>query len=253
MIKLNSAADLVTLAAAAFALAGFALAVLSLVLGARKKNLAALNARLDDFERESNKNHTALQSSLENLKTALRREQSEAAPWVDPVDALKSRVDALERNMRNSDAANKTAAEVLTQRADAEEDARKKEEENRKIREDIKKGALDPLEVFNSWAANPAAPLPEAFYYLHGEFRIRGTHTFKESAAPSRWITNREGSKKYLLPNPNFFDQMTNISELYTMNRAQLKGKGQNRIRVIKPCEMADKGWIDYPGELQHL
>jgi hypothetical protein len=126
-------------------------------------------------------------------------------------------------------------------------------EEDKKIREDIKKGALDPLEVFNSWGANPADPLPEAFYYLQGEFRIRETHSLKESTVPSRWIINREGSKRYLLPNPNFFDQMTNISELYTMNRAQLRGKGQNRIRIIKPCEMADNGWIDYAGELQLL
>jgi hypothetical protein len=224
----------------AFAIAGLALGILGFVFGVKKKKLAELNANIRDIEKDYAERYNVLKDGLE----AARQGRSEYSVSPADVHGIETRVDTLEQNLRNF--ANVKDLDALSRRIGVLED-------DKKTREDIKKGALDPLEVFNSWTANPAVPLPEAFYYLQGDFRIRVTHTLKESAGPSKWISNRYGNTKYLLPNPNFFDPMTNISELYVMDMTRLKTKGQNRVRVILPCEMADNGYVNYPGELQLL
>jgi hypothetical protein len=226
---------------AALTIAGLSLAVLSFIFGAKKKKLAELNERIRGIEKDC----TTLRDDWERAQRA-RSDHSASEDSVQDVETRVSvRMDELERDLRRL-AETRKDMDALSRRIGVLED-------DKKTREDIKKGALDPLEVFNSWAANPALSLPEAFYYLQGDFRIRVTHALKESARPSMWIGNRYGSEKYLLPNPNFFEPMTNISELYGMDMTRLKAKGQNRIQVIKPCEMADNGYVNYPGELQIL
>jgi hypothetical protein len=132
--------------------------------------------------------------------------------------------------------------------------SRKTEEAKaRKEQEEIARGMLDPVTLYNNWAAYPASRLPQTFYYLKGEMRIRTTQPVVESVSETRWITNRYGDKKYLFPNPNSFDQMTDISELYRMEMDMLKPRGQNKIKIIEPCEMSNAGFINYPGELTIL
>ncbi|GMO52841.1 MAG: hypothetical protein Pg6C_19030 [Treponemataceae bacterium] len=109
------------------------------------------------------------------------------------------------------------------------------------------------ISKFNSWASNPFVPLPQAFSFLAGEFRIRTSRQLQSTPEETGWITNREGLKKYLLPNPNSFNQMTNILELYEMDQNMLKEKGKNKIKIITPCEMANNGFINMPGKLQIL
>jgi hypothetical protein len=123
----------------------------------------------------------------------------------------------------------------------------------KKITRSIKSGNLDVADAFNLWAANPNGPLPEAFYYIEGEMNIRTKREIKESAGETKWITNRNGIKKYLFPNPNSFNQMTNILELYKMDQAKLKGRGQNKIKIITPCEMTKEGFVEFAGELELL
>jgi len=123
----------------------------------------------------------------------------------------------------------------------------------KRITESIASGKLDVTEAFNLWAANPVGPLPDAFYYIDGEIKIRTKREIKESAVETKWITNRNGTKNYLFPNPNSFNQMTNIPELYKMDQAKLKGKGQNKIRIITPCEMTKDGFVEFVGELELL
>jgi len=123
----------------------------------------------------------------------------------------------------------------------------------KKITEGIKSGKIDVTEAFNLWAANPVGPLPEAFYYINGDIKIRTKREIKESAEETKWITNRNGTKKYLFPNPNSFNQMTNIPELYTMDQSKLKGRGQNKIKIITPCEMTKDGFVEFAGELELL
>jgi len=107
---------------------------------------------------------------------------------------------------------------------------------------------------FNNWAAHPISVIPGEFAYLVGEFRIRtNQQELTETKEETKWIINRGGGKKYLLPNPNFFDQMTNISELYKMDLSMLKEKGKNKIKVITPCEISSSGFIELPGELKFL
>ena len=118
----------------------------------------------------------------------------------------------------------------------------------------ITSGNLDVTEYFNSWAKNPSDPLPhETFYYIEGEMKIRVKREIKESAAETKWISNHKGIKKYLFPNPNSFNQMTDIRELYKMDQAKLKGMRQNKIRIVTPCEMTKDGFVEFPGELELL
>ena len=123
----------------------------------------------------------------------------------------------------------------------------------KRITESIASGKLDVTEAFNLWAANPVGPLPDAFYYIDGEIKIRTKREIKATAEETKWITNRSGAKQYLFPNPNSFNQMTNIPELYKMDQAKLKGRGQNKIKIITPCEMTKDGFVEFVGELELL
>ena len=108
------------------------------------------------------------------------------------------------------------------------------------------------LDKYNTWAAQPAAILPSVFYYLKTDMTIRTSQNIDdESSSPTKWITNRIGEKKFLFPNPNSLDDRTDITSLYTYDLALLKPKGQNRIKIISPCEMMNNGFIQLPGEFQ--
>ncbi|MDR2194421.1 MAG: hypothetical protein LBP19_08155 [Treponema sp.] len=109
------------------------------------------------------------------------------------------------------------------------------------------------ISAFNAWAANPGTKLPNEFYYLEHDMRVRREQPLTPSAMETKWISNKNGSKKYLFPNPNSFDQMTDIKELYNMDLTKLRSKGQNKIRITEPCEMSGSGFINYPGELTLL
>ena len=108
------------------------------------------------------------------------------------------------------------------------------------------------IATFNVWAANPAVPFPAAFSFIAGDFRIRTTQQIIETPEESKWITNRGGGQKYLLPNPNSFNQMTVSDFLYKII-GTAKPKGQNKIRIIKPCAMTNDGFVEFSGELQIL
>jgi hypothetical protein len=109
------------------------------------------------------------------------------------------------------------------------------------------------LSKFNAWAANPAMRLPSDFIYLSGDFKMFAKQQLIQTPEESKWISNREGAKKYLLPNPCFFNQMTNISELYEMDQTMLKEKGKNKIKIVVPCEISSSGFVEFPGKLQIL
>jgi uncharacterized repeat protein (TIGR02543 family) len=86
----------------------------------------------------------------------------------------------------------------------------------------IASGNLSVEDVFNRWAANPSNPLSfETFYYIKGEMNIRSPCEIRESAVETKWITNRQGAKKYLFPNPNLFDQMTDIHNLSLVSKIE--------------------------------
>jgi hypothetical protein len=106
---------------------------------------------------------------------------------------------------------------------------------------------------FNSWAANPTGPVPYGFTFLAGDPGIRTHQQIVETAEETKWITNRTGQKKYLLPNPNSFHPMTNISEFYDMDQSMLQQKGRNKIQIIVPCEISGIDWIEFRGKLKIL
>jgi len=112
----------------------------------------------------------------------------------------------------------------------------------------------DPVALFNSWAANPKNTLPSSFRYLVEEPKLRINQTFSETDTDTetKWIINKFGIKKYIFPNPNFFNLFTETS-LYKIDAKLLKPKGQNRIKIVKPCLAEDSGFISYPGVLDFL
>ncbi|MDR1144028.1 MAG: hypothetical protein LBK77_07425 [Spirochaetaceae bacterium] len=113
---------------------------------------------------------------------------------------------------------------------------------------------LPPLAEFNLWAKDPyAKSLPRSFYYVKETPKIREEQEFTETSFEAKWICNRRGEEKYILPNPRLFDLLTDISNFYKMDANRLQAKGQNKINVTVPCRMTDKGWITYPGELEIL
>jgi len=109
------------------------------------------------------------------------------------------------------------------------------------------------INSFNNWASCPDSYLPREFAYVTGDFRIRtNQQNYTETREETKWIINRKGSKKYLFPNPNSFNQMTNL-DLYEMDLSMLKEKGKNKIRIITPCEISSSGFIEFKGLLQIL
>ncbi|MDR1363645.1 MAG: InlB B-repeat-containing protein [Spirochaetaceae bacterium] len=124
---------------------------------------------------------------------------------------------------------------------------------NEKTANDMASGRLDVKDVFNAWASNPQSPLPKSFYFIAGDMNIRTIREIKESPTETLWISNREGGKKYLFPNPRLFDQMTNILELYEMDQRLLRKKGDNKIKILFPCEISPSGFVEFPGKLELL
>jgi hypothetical protein len=106
---------------------------------------------------------------------------------------------------------------------------------------------------FNNWAANPRGYIPSGFTFLAGDLRIRTQQQIVETAEETKWITNCTGGRKYLFPNPNSFNQMTDIRELYDMDQNMLREKGRNKIEITAACEISASGWIEFAGELKIL
>lgn len=172
----------------------------------------------------------------------------------------------LEKNVTRNNETPRTAptqdnsAQYQREIANLQNEKRMLEEKNRALNESkniadgIASGALDPLSIFNEWAASPSGALSkDSFYYISGGTpKIRSEQNLSESAEETACITNRAGAKKYLLPNPRLLDDRSNITLFYT-NGSGFKGKGQNKIRITKPCEIGNAGYIQYPGELAIL
>jgi hypothetical protein len=110
----------------------------------------------------------------------------------------------------------------------------------------------ETLEKFNEWAKFPTRfNLNTSYFsYISGDFQVRTVQKLTPTNEPTAWIVNKTGPRM-LLPNPNFLDRMRDISELYGMDQNRLKPKGQNSLRITKPCLMADTGFIEFPGELE--
>ncbi|GMO17270.1 MAG: hypothetical protein Pg6A_03570 [Termitinemataceae bacterium] len=239
--KLSSNIFYILLTTAAIALVLLALTALNFIATnkMRKKIPAAIQEKFDELAK---KQKDAKQTILEKIGDGFTM-RPQTADGTAQIEGLKNDVRRLENE--KSEYQNRITG------LEAENRSLK---ENKRIADGIKSGSLDPVSVFNDWASNPSTPLPRAFYYIEGEMKIRGKRELKESQnADSKWISNREGSQKYLFPNPNSFSQMTNISELYKMDLSKLKAKGQNRVKIIKPCDMTNNGFVEFPGELEIL
>jgi hypothetical protein len=220
-----------------FVLVIIVLMIITLATKASKKKQQQISQKFNDFE-------TKYGRELGMLKEPRTSSSTDVNQFLLPrVNGLEQRIQEMERG-KNSIAVSSTHSPMRQESAPV----------TKPYPQPIQNGSVNPLVVFNAWAANPGGELPSILYYMKGEPRIRVTQQLPESTTgPTKWISNRTGSKKYLLPNPNLFDDRTDISELYKMDMGSLKPKGQNKVKAIDPCEMSDTGFINYPGKLQLL
>ncbi|MDR3357206.1 MAG: hypothetical protein LBO04_08505 [Spirochaetaceae bacterium] len=190
-----------------------------------------------------------LETSLEQYKAAVRSSTAKQPEFTETDSSnreLESKIEDHSAKLTRLDEENR----LLKNRMDGIEKDTAKLKNDRQTAEAV---SQDPLSVFNEWAKNPVTPLPSGFYYLQNNIRIRSSQPLVTSTLETKWISNSGGIRQYLFPNPNSFNEMTNISELYVIKAGALKPKGQNRLQITKPCEMKDRGYIDFPGELRLL
>jgi len=107
------------------------------------------------------------------------------------------------------------------------------------------------INVFNQWASNPTKILPSGFNYVSGELKRSINQTIEKVSSETKWIVDAD--VKILFPNPNFMDDVTDISEFYLMDVTKLKPKGKNRFKIIEPCEIVEDGIIVFQGKLELL
>jgi len=110
------------------------------------------------------------------------------------------------------------------------------------------------IKIFNDWASELKTNLSSQFFYADGELKLREKQNItRTDNNKSLWIINKSGNIKYLFPNPNAIDEIGgNIDTVYTVTGTR-KAKGQNRVNILKACEINDDGWIEYKGELTLL
>ena len=187
-------------------------------------------------------------SSIDELKNEQKdlAEQIRQSINSAPLESFTTRINGLEEQIENLEGKFRQQQIETSTKANIPININVSKEEDLSSPERI-------LSCFNDWASNPHTKLPQAFYYIKGDVKIRTNMQLLESDMPTKWIVNRICDKKYLFPNPNTFDDRTDIKQIYDMDLKALKPKGQNRIKIIKPCEMTDKGFIEFKGELQLL
>jgi len=232
--------DKIVLLSPFMALAALLLALVSLVLSFLKKGTSAKVSKKTNTE--------SMQSVPTNTENELELVTATTQKLENDTRILKSGVSAIETEICD-----------LKAKVDRLEDGYSREIRELKsltsseaaVREATRSGSNDPIDLFNIWAKNPGSRLPSGFSYVREEPKMRASQVLTETTVDTaKWIINKIGEKKYLFPNPNSFDPMTDISRMYAMSVDGLKPKGQNRIQVIKACEMTDSGFINFPGEL---
>jgi len=214
--------------------------VLLLVTGKKPPKTANVGINTDDASAQPNR---LLQGELEGVKKNMRELEGDIRTLKGKVNELeatiyeqKSKIDRLEDKYSReiNELKSLTSSEVA-------------------VREATRSGSSNPVDLFNIWARNPQSRLPSGFSYIREEPEMRRTQVLTDTSLETRWIVNKTGEKKYLFPNPNSFDPMTDISKFYAMSLEGLKPKGQNRVEITKACEMTDSGHINFTGELSLL
>jgi len=177
----------------------------------RNEQYSFLDSRLDENRSTTDNNIKDLHLDLESVKSTV-------SSLEDSVNKFDCRIEKITEDMR-----------VCNNSQDVQYDASSK----------------DPIELFNSWAKNPQLPLPPEFYFISGDpkERFEAINLLSSiSDEPKKWIANQTGngqSKQYLFYNPNFINEGTDITPLYTIeNSTKLQAMRKNKIRIIGACEI---------------
>jgi uncharacterized coiled-coil protein SlyX len=199
-----------------------------------EKKIAEQQEDIDSIKRtvQNNGNQEEMTAKFETVTEQIKHILEKINNIANCLDSMNSRIKILEDNSNNID-------------------MNMPKESNESLDDSSSNDKI--VDGFNVWSAEPSNKLPSDFYYLCEDMRIRTIQPVIESPAKTKWISNKNGNKKYLFPNPNLLTLNTDISEFYKMDMAKLGKIGQNRIKITIPCEMSDKGYINYPGELELL
>jgi myosin heavy subunit len=184
-------------------------------LNAEKQQLLASNQQLSN-------EYKKLNSEKQNLETQNKLGIAENKRLNDEINKIKS----LEKSIQTKD--NKNSA------------SQRKSIDNR------------VLSAFNTWAARPSVTLPDNFFYVEGDINIRTKQEIKNTRDVTEWISYKGDGIQYLFPNPNLFNDRTNIGYLYEGKMDNLKPSG-NRIEVLEPCEAGENGFIEFLGKFRLL
>ena len=218
------------------------------------------NKKIKKLENIFNNELMQIREDLAQIKRSLdtvRLTKTSVSPELDRAANLEQEREKERLRIKLEEELRERERERERQRNKQAEEDRRKQEETERIIKDMETGRKDPVEMFNTWALNPLPPLPEPYFcYLKGEPKLRKEWAMipADASQKTNWITNKYGNKKYLFPNPNTFDQFTDITEFYKMDLALLKSKGNNRIKITDACEMAAAtGFINFSGKLELL
>ena len=190
---------------------------------------------LDSKNKELYQKNTDLETKIEKIRQNYQKLENEYYSISQKIAALESKNDELSKKISEKETKSNLSQNTLRT------SSRNEFEQTDKV-----------IDSFNNWASYPSSNLPGEFAYVTGDFRIRTNQELTEAREETKWIINRRGTKTYLLPNPNSFNQMTNL-DLYEMDLNMLKEKGKNKIKIINPCEISSSGWIEFKGKLQIL
>jgi len=198
-----------------------------------------INPKVDSILSESKNRELQYQNNLKNLSVKISEIQIKFNALMNENKKLYEEIEQLKRKISQQEI--KPNAPLIASI-----------ENNKKSVVSIPSDNI--IKLFNGWASDLKTNLPSQFFYAEGELRLREKQNItRTDNNKSLWIINKTGTIKYLFPNPNAIDEIGgNIDTVYTVTGTR-KAKGQNRVNVLKACEINDDGWIEYKGELNLL
>ena len=218
-----------------------------------------LKWRVDDLEHNIIHKQAGRIDEIERQINIIKRNYNQSPQplrqtGINNINGLEIQIDEIERNIRQSlQILQQQQQKELRRIDDLEYQISEIKKEKGKIVEPPPPPKKDIISIFNDWATNPTDKLSEEYFcYVAGEINILTAQEIRKVDYKTKWITNRNGEKKYIFPNPNYFDDSTN-SEVYQMNLNMINLKGTNRIKITRACEMDSKGYIQFSGKLEFL
>jgi len=191
---------------------------------------------------------------VDNLLSESKNRESQYQKNLRDLKDLSGKISEIQIKINNLTVENKKLKEEIEQLKEKKSNVSVTASIEDNKRSSVSIPADNTIKIFNDWAREPITRPPSQFTFADGELKLREKQNIKETSnINSLWIINKSGTIKYLFPNPNAIDGIGgDIDPVYTVTGTR-KAKGQNRINILKACEIKDGGWIEFKGELSLL